>query len=78
MVGSWPVTDNLQQGLINDLLDTNAEFGDRSDAAMDLGQFDGETAEQALASVANDPRCDVDLVELCRESLTEISARKKT
>ena len=65
------------QGLISVLLDTNAEFGDRSDAAMDLGEFDDEAAEEALASVANDPSSDADIVELCRESLAEISARKR-
>jgi hypothetical protein len=39
------------EGLISVLLDQDAEVGDRNDAAMDLGSFDGPGVEAALLQV---------------------------
>jgi|SRR5918992_846519 hypothetical protein len=63
-------------GLIGVLLDAGAEFGDRDDAALDLGEFDEPEAEAALLAVAADPATDLALAEMCVESLAEIWARK--
>lgn len=41
-------TVSQPQGLISVLLDENAEYGDRDDAAMDLGAFDEPQAEDGL------------------------------
>ena len=64
------------QGLISVLLDPNAEYGDRDDAAMDLANFDGDEVELALAQVASDIASDPDLAETCGESLAELWARR--
>lgn len=64
------------QGLISVLLDRNAEFGDRDDAAMDLGMYDEEEAELALLAVASDSHTDPLLADSCGESLAEIWCRK--
>jgi len=64
------------QGLISVLLNSNAEYGDRDDAAMDLGSFDDPQAEDALLKVALDSSTDPDLADRCRESLMEIQRRK--
>src|SRR5204863_9158536 len=53
------------QGLISVLLDRGAEFGDRDDAAMDLGAFDDQSAFDALLAVATDPTEDSDLHDTC-------------
>jgi hypothetical protein len=63
-------------GLIKVLLDPEAEFGDRQDAAMDLAVFDDEAVEQALARIACDTSSDDDLADSCGESLAEIWSRK--
>jgi hypothetical protein len=63
-------------GLIQVLLDTGAEFGDRHDAAMDLGAFDEEGVEEALARLACDEGINDDLADACGESLAEIWCRK--
>lgn len=63
-------------GLINVLLDSSAEFGDRDDAAMDLGAFDESHAFDALYSIASDPGADADLQERCGESLAQICRRQ--
>lgn len=63
-------------GLIQVLLNVEAEFGDRHDAAMDLGSFDEESVEEALAHLACDPGTDDDLADACAESLAEIWCRK--
>lgn len=63
-------------GLIQVLLDFEAEFGDRQDAAMDLAAFDDETVEQALVSVACDKNSDDDLANSCGEFLAKIWCRK--
>ncbi|MEQ1719300.1 MAG: hypothetical protein ABL907_25485 [Hyphomicrobium sp.] len=63
-------------GLIGVLLDPRAEFGDRDDAAMDLGSFDDACVEQALAQIACDFQADCDLADSCGESLAEIWCRK--
>ena len=65
-------------GLMQVLLDGEAEFGDRHDAAMDLSAFDGEAVEKALASVACDQSADEDLADACGESLAEIWCRRNS
>lgn len=73
----WVRTMSSQpSGLIQVLLDEKAEFGDRHDAAMDLGAFDTEGAEEALARLACDEVADEDLADACGESLAEIWCRK--
>jgi len=64
------------QGLIGVLLDESAEYGDRDDAAMDLGAYDEPEAEEALLSVACLPETDPNLAERCGESLGEIWSRR--
>ena len=59
-------------GLISVLLDRNAPFGDRHDAAMDLGAFETPESENALISIVSDRTEDDDLVETAAESLAEI------
>jgi hypothetical protein len=63
-------------GLIQVLLDNEAEFGDRHDAAMDLSAFDDVSVEEALARLACDKGTDDDLADACAESLAEIWCRK--
>lgn len=64
-------------GLIEVLLNREAEFGDRDDAAMDLAAYDDEQAEHALMSIAEDITVNKLLAERCAESLAEIWVRKK-
>ena len=64
------------QGLISVLNNTSAEFGDREDAAMDLGGYDEPEAEDALTKVILDPTTDPSLAETVGESLAEIWSRK--
>lgn len=71
------VAPNQPAGLISVLLDRLAPFGDRSDAAMDLGAFDEPEAAAALKQLAEDATEDPDLVEQCRESLMDIEHRSK-
>jgi HEAT repeat protein len=63
-------------GLVRLLLDKGAEFGDRDDAAMDLGQFDEPVAEQALTTIVEDMSEDADIADAAGESLAEIWKRK--
>ena len=65
-------------GLISVLSDPSAEFGDRCDAALDLGAFDEPEAEMALLSVTLDHQADADLVDHAGNSLWEIWSRKGT
>lgn len=67
---------NQPRGLISVLLNPKAEFGDRSDAAMDLGEFDEPDAFDALMAVATNPEEDADLLDACGESLAEICSRR--
>ena len=53
-----------------------APFGDRSDAAMDLGAFDEPEAVAALNRIVDDATEDPDLVDQCRESLLDIQRRR--
>lgn len=62
--------------LIQVLLDGDAEFGDRHDAAMDLSSFEGNTVEEALMRIACDKDADEELADACGESLAEIWCRK--
>lgn len=64
------------EGLISRLLDKKAEFGDRDDAAMDLGEFDDTAAEEALTTVVQDSTEDGDIADRAGESLSEIWKRK--
>ena len=63
-------------GLISVLLDTNAEFGDRDDAAMDLREFDEPAAEEALLTVVLSEKEDDDIADSAGESLWQIWTRK--
>ncbi len=62
-------------GLISVLLDQSAPYGDRSDAAMDLCEFDLPEAVAALRQVVADPTEDPDLRETCQESLQDLARR---
>lgn len=64
------------EGLIQVLLDKNAEFGDRDDAAMDLGEFDDPAAEDALTQIVQEMTEDGDIAIRAGESLAEIWKRK--
>jgi hypothetical protein len=64
------------QGLISVLLNAEAEFGDRHDAAMDLGAYDEMIAEKALIQTVTDVDEDEDIVDAAAESLHEIWLRK--
>ncbi len=71
-----PTVDPAQPaGLISVLLNRLAPFGDRSDAAMDLGAFNEPEAAAALNQIADDATEDPDLVAECRESLMDIRHR---
>ena len=65
------------QGLIEALLNSEAPFGDRHDAAMDLGMYDEAEAEAALLAVACDTATARMLAEECEGSLVEIWARRR-
>lgn len=52
-----------------------APFGDRHDAAMDLGRFSDAEVLACLEAVMVDPSEDADLVDVCRESIEEIRQR---
>lgn len=69
------VGPNQPAGLISVLVNRLAPFGDRSDAAMDLGAFDEPEAAAALIQVATDATENQDQVEECRESLMDIQRR---
>jgi len=62
--------------LITVLLDASAEYGDRDDAAMDLGGFDHPAAEAALVAVASDPATDEELADTCGEALAAVWLRR--
>lgn len=63
-------------GLIAVLLDTSAEFGDRCDAAMDLGSFDEPAVEEALLTVVQREAEDEGIADSAGESLWEVWRRK--
>lgn len=67
---------NQPNNLIQILLNEEASYGDRHDAAMDLGSFDAVNIEAALARIACDDAADEDLADACGESLAEIWCRK--
>jgi HEAT repeat protein len=64
------------QGLVAVLAHRASEFGDRHDAAMNLGAFDEPEAEAALLAVASDLSEDPDIADAAGESLSEVWARK--
>jgi hypothetical protein len=61
-------THEQPQGLIGVLLDTEAELGDRDDAAMDLAGFDEPEAIEALTRVLESDYEDPFLKETGQES----------
>jgi hypothetical protein len=63
-------------GLIRVLLDAGAAFGDRLDAAIDLGDFDEAEVEAVLTRLACDADTDDELLDACGESLADIWCRK--
>jgi hypothetical protein len=65
------------EALIALLLDESAEYGDRGDAAMDLGAYDEPAAEEALLEVVLDPSEDEGIADSAGESLWEIWRRKE-
>jgi hypothetical protein len=76
MTSKSPRPGSQPEGLIQVLLDERAEHGDRDDAAMDLGAFDGDDVEAALARIACEQAADENLADSCGESLAEIWCRK--
>ena len=72
-----PTTHPQPEGLISVLLDRNAPFGDRDDAAMDLAAFETPESENALTSIVLDLTEDDDLVERAAESLADIWTRTR-
>ena len=71
-------TPKLEQphGLVAVLANRGSEFGDRHDAAMDLGAFDQPEAEAALLAVASDLTEDPDIADAAGESLWAVWSRK--
>ena len=71
------MNNEIQQpsGLISVLLDQSAEFGDRDDAAMDLGSYDGHEVEEALLKVVLDHSENDELIDSAVESLAEVWQR---
>ncbi len=65
-------------GLISVLLNRTYSAADRSDAAMDLGQYDEDRAFEALVSVALDVAEDSLVLEYCGESIADIWNRRRT
>ncbi len=61
--------------LISILLSSSAPFGDRHDAAMDLGEFDAAEAEAALLQVVLNLFEDSDIADAAGESLWSIWTR---
>lgn len=68
-------TSSQPAGLISVLSDSSAPFGDRCDAALDLGSFDDPEAEAALLNVVMDQQSDADLADNAGNSLWEIWSR---
>jgi len=63
-------------GLVAVLLDGEAPFGDRHDAAMDLAGYDEPEVWEALTRVKNDPNEEPDIIEEAEQSLLEIQRRR--
>jgi len=68
---------NQPNGLIEVLLDLNADIASRDDAAMDLGLFDNIEAEKALFEVASNKETDEMVSSSAGESLAQIWIRRK-
>ena len=71
-------TIRLEQahGLVAVLANRGSAYGDRNDAAMDLGAFDEPEAEAALLVAASDLSEDPDIADAAGESLWEVWSRK--
>ena len=67
---------NQPRGLLAVLADSSGKFGDRHDAAMDLGAFDEPEVEAALLAVASEQTQDPDIADAARESLRQIWLRQ--
>lgn len=61
--------DRSVSSLVEILLDTDADWSDRHDAALNLAEFDEKPIEDALLQVAQNTEEDDTLVETCGESL---------
>ena len=72
------LTPHIEQpaGLLSVLVDGAAEYGDRSDAAMDLSGYDQPEVEEALFHVILDPKEDNLLIDEAGHSLWVIWKRK--
>lgn len=66
---------NQPDGLISVLLDEQAQFGDRDDAAMDLAAYDEPAAEGALLTMALGK--DADLADSAGHAIWTIWQRKR-
>ncbi|MFG2564318.1 hypothetical protein ACGFR6_02615 [Streptomyces sp. NPDC048567] len=64
-----------ENSLIRVLLNLDARFDERDDAAMDLESYNGLNVISALAKIASDPREDPGLVDSAAESLGGVMAR---
>ena len=71
-----PPSPEQPAGLIAVLLDADAPFGDRDDAAMDLGGYDEPEAEVALTTIVVDAAEDEELIDTAGESLWQIWNRQ--
>lgn len=71
------MTKSLAQlsSLISLLLEASTPFGDRHDAAMDLGEHDEPVAEAALLEVVSNLAEDPDIADAAGESLYSLWSR---
>ncbi|QNN69441.1 hypothetical protein [Thermomonas carbonis] len=67
---------NQPAGLITVVLNQAAPFGDRHDAAMDLGEYDEPEAEAALLQLVQDQSVDPDIADAAGESIWSIWSRQ--
>ena len=63
--------------LIDILENENASSSDRDDAAMQLGVYDDRRALSTLLAVAQNPRTDISILDVCGESIAQIWLRKE-
>lgn len=68
--------EKQRDSLISVLLDPNADYGARDDAAMELANFPDKISEGALLVIACDFSSDEGLSDSCGESLGEIWSRR--
>lgn len=75
LLGYYP--EPAPEDLLACLLDKSVEFGDRDDAAMELGRFDLPWVEEGLMCVVTDHDEDEMIVDSAAESLFEIYLRQE-